>query len=130
MALVIKKVYNRVSDAQIQSDAMRILSAMTGNIYFPNPAPSVAEMELLITDFKAALANCQTGDRTKIAIKNELRKLLAQNLHKWSIYVLYQSDNDRSKAITSGFTIAPPKSRRPPLTKPSPPRDHKWTQQG
>ena len=78
MALVIKKVYNRVSDAQIQSDAMRILSAMTGNIHFPNPAPSVAEMELLITDFKAALANCQTGDRTKIAIKNELRKLLSR----------------------------------------------------
>ena len=35
--------------------------------------------------------------------------------------MLYQSDNQRSIALTSGFTIAPPKSRRPPLTKPSPP---------
>ena len=110
-----------MSDATLETSALDIVSAMKLNTNFSNPSPEWAEMEDLANFFSLALRNCKTGDRTKIAEKNEKRKALLEGIAKWRMYVLLESNNSRAIASTSGFTVAPDRSPRLPLTKPLPP---------
>lgn len=121
MNLRLKNGFPYMSDSTLERSSFRILSAMKLNTKFPNPVPDMETMELLVSEFTFALNDCKTGDRTKIAEKNEKRKALIEGLGRLRIYVLLESDNNRAVASTSGFTIVPDRTPRLPLEKPLPP---------
>lgn len=116
--LKLKNGFLQMSDSKVETRASQILTAMNGNVNFVNPKPSVAEMQLLVSAYSAALSVCTTGDRLRIAEKNQKRAALVDALHQWSYYVLLESNGDEAKAVSSGFEVAPDPAARPPLAKP------------
>ncbi len=119
MILKLRNGFSRMSDPTILTRAIQILSAMTENVHFPTPSPSLLEMEEILNAYSEALTHCKTRDSVKISLKNERKALLAEKLHMWSYYVLLTSNGSESKARSSGFTIVPVPGTRPPLEKPS-----------
>lgn len=110
--------FKRESDPNFLAEANHITGSMHENANFPNPVPSVEEMGVILSDFTEAFVISKKGERSKIEEKNEKRKVLAQALSKWARYVIHESDNDRAKALTSGFKVVTKSGSRPPLEKP------------
>lgn len=119
--LKLKNGFNEMADDVLQTRAYQIVTAMTGNVNFPAPAPSVDDMNGIVAAFFEALSNCTEADRVKIAIKNQKRKAVIAALHTWSLYVLLVSGDDATIAMTSGFQVAKIPSPAPPLLKPAAP---------
>lgn len=118
MELKLRNGFPRMSDARLLTRSMQIKTSMDGNANFPNAVPTIADMATCIENFSNAVTDCKSGDRVKIAAKNEIRQTLIRYLHQWSHYVLFESNGNQAKAATSGFDIAPARSPRPPLAKP------------
>ncbi|MDP4283653.1 MAG: hypothetical protein Q8891_04480 [Bacteroidota bacterium] len=116
--LKINNGFSQLSDPNLDARSNHVLVSMTENSYFPAPVPTVADMALLITNFTTALGESKDGDRVKIAIKNQVRQDLIDALHSWSVYVLFESDGDKVKAISSGFSIGKTPAPLPPIQKP------------
>jgi hypothetical protein len=48
--------FDRLSDAQLEVKANTIVSSITGNSNFPTPTPTLADVQIAITAYTAALA--------------------------------------------------------------------------
>lgn len=118
MTVRLKLGFRKLSDAALLVMAMHILESMNENGAFVNPVPTFQEMAAIVTAFSEALAISKKGDRANIADKNEKRKILEDALQQWGRYVLHESNNDRAKALTSGFPVVSERGVRPPLEKP------------
>ena len=110
--------FDRAGDADLGIRSSEVVLAMTDNPNFPTPSPTVAEGSTIMGNFFTALGECKDGDRQKIAVKNQARKVLIDMLHKWGLYVLLESGEDVAKAMTSGYQVAKAPSPAPPVTKP------------
>ena len=110
-----------MADAELETRAYQIVTAMTGNPNFTAPVPSVSAVEQIVNDFFAALSNCAEGDRLKIAIKNQKREVLIEVLHQWAFYVLLTANGDAAIALSSGYNIAKAPAPAPPIVKPEAP---------
>lgn len=119
MQLKLQNGFARKSDPKLETEAFQIQEAMTGNSYFPDPKPTLPEVQAAVTAYSAALTVCTTGDRVKIAEKNECRSALVNILHQLSRYVLMVSNDNAAIALTSGFNISADPVRRE-LPKPDP----------
>ena len=97
----------------------QIVAAMTGNTHFAAPNPTVAALKAALTAFSNALLACKSGDRVKIADKNEKRTKLISLLHQMAFYVLNVSNGNEAIAVTSGFEISPAPQQRV-VEKPDP----------
>ena len=95
----------RLSDSNLESLALAIAAAMTGNTHFPEPEPSLAALNDSIKAYSDALALAKTRDKVKVAIKNTLREALLLNLRKMASYCSMVADRDRAKLVSSGFPV-------------------------
>ena len=111
--------FPKLSDAELFTRASQIQAAMTGNVNFPKPDPTVAVMATIVKDFSDALKACRDRDRVKIAVKNQKREALINALHKWSAYVTFESKGNIAIALTSGFSVRKSPVPSPPLEKPT-----------
>lgn len=118
MSLRLKNDFKSMNHAELERSAIAILGAMTSNANFTAPVPSVEDMSEVVSDYTVSLNECKNGDRVKIAEKNDRRLVLLENLEKWRLYVLLESNGDQAKALSSGFSLVPARSARPPLEKP------------
>lgn len=118
MKLKLRNQFSAMSDPDFERSMFGIINSIAENVHFPNPLPEVTFMENLATEFSLALNQCKTGDRANIALKNAKRKVLEEHIAQWRMYVLLTSNEDRTKASTSGFDLVPERAPRPPLTKP------------
>lgn len=110
--------FSQMTDNNLDIRAKQIYAAIDGNLNFPNPVPTVAEMQAAIDAFNAAVIDCRTGDRVKIGFKNQLKQDLVSKLHLWADFVLFKSANNSAVAASSGFTLGKIPQPSPPLTKP------------
>ena len=96
-----------LSDAHLEARAFAILTAMTGNPHFPEPSPTLADLNNSIKLFSDSLALAKTGDRVKTVYKNQQRENLALQLSNLANYCSFIAQGDRFILASSGFSLAP-----------------------
>lgn len=111
--------FNKLSDTSLLGRAGEINIAMNGNANFPTPTPTLVTLQTALTDFEIALAKAKSGSELEKAIKNDKRQDLIDILHALGNYVLFTANGDRTKAVSSAFTIAKQPEPLPPLTRPA-----------
>jgi hypothetical protein len=116
--LKITNGFNKLSDENLLGRAGQINIAFNGNGNFTTPSPTLAELQTALTDFEIALAKAKTGSELERAIKNDKRQELIDLLHALGNYVLFTVKGDRTKAVSSGFSIAKDPTPQPPISKP------------
>ncbi len=72
---------------------------------YPDPFPSLNEVQNLINITKAAAIDAESGDHQKIAAKNSLRALLAASIKTLGSYCENRAQGDTEKLIASGFDL-------------------------
>lgn len=110
--------FKQMADPKLYTPGSQIQSAMTNNPNFPDPKPTLVQLQAGLDGFADALQKCKTGDRVEIAIKRQKKQQLIDLLHLLGDYVIFQSNGDSAVAASSGFRVAKSPSPRPPLQKP------------
>jgi hypothetical protein len=118
MTVKVTNGFNRLSDENLLGRAGQINIAMNDNGNFTTPTPTLAQLQTALTDFEIALAKAKTGSELEKAIKNDKREVLIDLLHALGNYVVFTANGDRTKAVSSGFSIAKEKTPLPPISKP------------
>ncbi len=104
-------VYNfsKLKDADLILTAETIRLAMTANVHFPSPSPALDSLLIHTNAFAASLkATVQTGDKTKMDSRNELKQKLVNTLEELADYVTRQANGNALLLISSGYTIIQP----------------------
>lgn len=110
--------FEKLSDADLEVRSNSILTSMTDNPNFTTPTPTLTVVAAAITDFSNAVSVADGGSSLDKAIKNDKRLALINLLNSLGNYVIFTVDGNRTKAMSSGFTIAKVPSPMPPLSKP------------
>ncbi len=97
----------RLSDAHLEARSFAILAAMTGNPHFPEPIPTLADLNNSIKLFSDSLALAKTGDRVKTVYKNQQRENLDLQLTNLANYCSFIAQGDRFILASSGFSLTP-----------------------
>ena len=105
MKLKIKKSYKNPSDTFILLLCGRVVQNMKNNASFPNPIPTVPEVEKKYGDYQVALNISGRYDRTLSSAKNDRKAELIRMLEKWDDYVTTVSNGDKTMLLSSGFDI-------------------------
>lgn len=108
--------FDKLSDANLETRAGAILSAMTANVSFPTPSPTLVVVQTATTDFAIALAKAKTGSEYDKAFKNSKREELITLLHSLGNYVLFTANGDELIAKSSGYGIAKTPAPAPEVT--------------
>ncbi|WP_243350251.1 fibronectin type III domain-containing protein [Parabacteroides sp. FAFU027] len=110
--------YERYSDSELSVSLGRIISNIKGNPSFPDPKPTVAEDENLKVEYDGSLSAAQSGDRVKIALKNEKRVEVIDLKHRWARYVELEANGSRTIMLSSGFDVSKERTSTVELDQP------------
>ncbi|PRD53916.1 hypothetical protein [Sphingobacterium gobiense] len=93
-------------DSKMMVEAEVILTSMSGNPNFPDPIPSLVEVENAYDEYLAHLTRADwTHGRVDRALKRESKVKLAGLLSDLAAYVNYVAKGDLPVLYTSGFPI-------------------------
>lgn len=98
--------YARLSDAKLNLKAIDVKNSLTGNPDFTSISVSLTDFTKLQEDFEEALTKIASGDRIKIALKNQARLSLIQAMRQLALEVDAQANGDKAKLLSSGFDLA------------------------
>lgn len=100
--------FSRLSDANLGMKAQVIITGMTGNANFttPAPTPAITAITTAKTAFDVAVVAAQSGDKLKIATKNEKRQALILLLTQLAHYVEMVANGNRTMMMSSGFDLS------------------------
>ncbi|MCL4641362.1 MULTISPECIES: fibronectin type III domain-containing protein [Olivibacter] len=94
-------------DAEILQNALTILQAMTSNTNFPEPSPSLTEVQDAVTDYQEKLAKAsQKGSPLDVSIKNESKEGLGSVLKRLAFYVNSVAEGNMPMLLSSGFSLS------------------------
>jgi len=94
-------------DAEILQYALTVVAAMTDNVNFPTPTPTLEEVQTAVADYQEKLAKAsQKGSPLDISIKNESKQALAKILKNLALYVNSVGEDSLSVLLSSGFPLA------------------------
>jgi hypothetical protein len=110
--------FSRFADAFLLAFAKAIVAAMTGNLNFPTPQPSLATVGTGITEFEDAMSASAEGGITETIIKNQKREALIALLKQLANYITLVAGDDESKLSSSGFFLSKEPGPIGPLPKP------------
>lgn len=111
--------FRSLSGPQLAQYADNILVKMTENaIVFPDPDPSLADLESVLTLFNRSLADAAFRDMRQVEIKNQHLAALRQVIFELSLYVTKVSKGDRAIILAAGFM--PSKTAAPIGVAPKP----------
>ncbi|MET3126720.1 hypothetical protein ABID42_001822 [Arcicella rosea] len=111
--------FSRLRDDDLDTQSQVIISKLTGNVNFPNPIPTLAEITASRNAYVDALIVSKTGGRQETLKKNHARKELEQQLGLLALYIQANCKNDDLIALGSGFEIQKSKAPIGILAKPS-----------
>ena len=114
MQLRITNGFEALSDANLVIRTNQIVADLTANF---SSAPGLAALTSSKTLFETAVTSAKEGGKYEVAIKNQRRSELIEQLHLMGNYVLYTCAGDRVMAISSGFSIAKAPTPAPPVTQ-------------
>jgi len=108
MFMVLQKLrlnFARFTDSGLLTKARQILQDMTGNPYFTNPIPTLADLQLAIDAYSVALVNATDLGRLYVAEKNATRQSLEMLLAQLGMYVMYLANGSDVVLTSSGFDL-------------------------
>jgi len=98
--------FDRHKDGELLVKADIVLSSMRGNAEFPDPMPSLAEVENAYNEYGANLARCNwTRARMDRELKRESKAKLSQLLGELAAYVNHRAKGKLSVLYSSGFSV-------------------------
>jgi hypothetical protein len=98
--------FSSLSNPKMLAKAEFIETSMNGNANFPAPVPTIAELTSAVNAYSGAFADAQSGDKTKIEIRKEMRQQLETLLVSLSAYVTQVANGNRSILVSSGYTVS------------------------
>lgn len=107
------------SDAAFVQLVQAIILALTGNLNFPTPQPSIAVITTALDDVQDAMAAAATGGPAETAVKDQKRLALEAVMKQLASYVELVSAGDVAKMLSSGFPVSKIPSPIGPLPKPN-----------
>ena len=100
--------YSKWNDPGLNLKALSVTEALTGNTYFPNTTPSLADFTILQTAFSDALKKAANGDRLLIALKNQAKTNLLAGMRQLAMDIDALANGDKVMLASSGFELASP----------------------
>lgn len=99
--------YTHLTDYELSTLAGRVLAAMTDNDNFPDPTPSLAELEPLVNTYRSRheIAS-RRGSALEISQKNESRQQLLEAFKQLAFYINTVSDGSQPMLVSSGLILA------------------------
>lgn len=111
--------FSRYADAVLLVVAQTILAALTGNLYFPTPTPTLAVLQAAVDDYAAALSAAKDRGKNNVAAKNTRRKELIALLQQLGRYCMLTAGTNIDALISSGFELSKTRQPMPPIEAPS-----------
>lgn len=118
MLLTIKRGLSGLTESGLSVFTGHILEKLTGNVNFPEPRPSLAEMESLKARYDSALAKARSRSREDVLAKNLAKAGLKQSIRELFNYVVDTGNGNIQILTSSGFPLA--KDRHPVGDMPKP----------
>lgn len=98
--------FARMKDDEFLVTGHTIISAMTDNVHFSNPSPTLADVQVLLDDFSDKLAITRKRSSPEdTALKKDSRLLLAESLKQLGYYVNLESKGHLATVLSSGFPV-------------------------
>jgi hypothetical protein len=113
------KDYSRLSEANLDFKAQMIIVNLTDNPHFPVTSPTLANFSVIKNEYSAALQNSAEGAKTAVAIKNQAKTTLLQNMRFLAANIESLAQGDRAMLVSSGFELATEGENIPPLAAPT-----------
>jgi hypothetical protein len=95
-----------MSDGDVLSRGMAVLTGLTGNAKFPNPPVDLATLKTAVESFQATIADALDGGKKAIAARNKQRAVVIQMLRQLATYVEANCNQDVAVFTSSGFDVA------------------------
>src|SRR5690606_32468378 len=90
--------------AKLLQYADNILLKMTENAdLFPEPDPTLAELDTAIAVFREAVSEASYRDRRKVEVKNQLQAALREVIYGLSLYVDRVAQGNPATILAAGF---------------------------
>jgi hypothetical protein len=116
--VVITNEYVKKGDSKLFTFGSQVYKGVNLNANFPDPIPTIEEMDAILLAYMDAIKSCKNGDRLNIAIKNQKKDILINALHTWAEYVSFKSAGNVAVAMSSNFNVRKTPTPTPPLQKP------------
>lgn len=100
------KDYSRLSDSDLDTKAQSIVQSLTGNIYFPETSPTLAEFTETKQAYSTSMNNAVGGTRLQIALKKEARAVLLDAIKNLGFNVESLAKGNRVKLVSTGYELA------------------------
>ncbi|HCN82976.1 MAG TPA: hypothetical protein DIT07_05050 [Sphingobacteriaceae bacterium] len=113
------KSYVNVSDADLEVKSSHIETRLTDNPDFPDIAPALAVFTGFQNTFSLALGKAVSGDKVAIALKNQAKESLVENMRSLALQIESRSNGDKAKLLSSGFDLASDGESTPALEAPA-----------
>lgn len=98
--------FERLSDANLDILARRVIASLTANEYFSDPQPPLQAVLEQQQRFAQLLVPAKDGSRLAASQKNDARQLLVDMLKELGRYVQYAGKGKKSILLSSGFELA------------------------
>ena len=98
--------YSKLNEAGLNTKALAIIAALTGNLNFPTTTPSLVDFTALQTAYSEALTKAANGDRSLIAIKNQAKADLLAGMRALALDIDSLSNGNLVMLASSGFDLA------------------------
>lgn len=112
------KNYSRLNEADLDYKAQSIVHSLTGNENFPLTDPSLAAFTLVKDNYITARENVVNGGRIEVAIKNQAKQTLLDQMFLLATNIESLAKGDRVKLLTSSFDLIKMPEPTPPITGP------------
>lgn len=96
----------QMADQDALSLAMTVHDALTNNVNFPTPAPTMAQLQAAKDAYAASLAKAQYGNREDKAQKNADKAIVIDMLRQLCDYVNSIANGDDVMLATCGFPLS------------------------
>ena len=101
----LKTGFSRYTDTVVDLLTAYILICMTGNTYFPNPTPTLAQLAESLARFRSALEGAKTRASLAIAQKNAARQELESLLKALGLYIMSVASGDGLALASTGYPM-------------------------
>jgi hypothetical protein len=112
--------FNNFSGADLSAFAAAVITAMTGNAYFPTPLPAIADVQQLLTDYNTAAAAAESRDRNAVVTKTLARLALIEGLQNLGRYCMSTANGNRQMLESSGYQLSKKGNGQPTPEMPAP----------
>ncbi len=101
--------FKSVSAALLAIFAQSVISAITNNAFFINPYPVLGILQTAVNNLVSALAAQHPGDKASSEVVKLAKHELNRVLTALAAYVVFESNTDTAKALSSGFSLVGPR---------------------